>query len=132
MNLASVSLSSFKKTVKDTFFQYYLQLTGWVFFPRKRIACDIWRVINSVYIHKYISDHVHIFNHLNITPTSSPLASKITFRHTKNITNVELNNDLASSDLILHITKSLSQLLDSYDFTLFSILDKHAPLITKH
>ena len=42
-----------------------------------------------------------------------------------------VSNDLASSDLILHHPVSLPELLDSYDSTLRSILDKHSRLITK-
>ena len=49
----------------------------------------------------------------------------------KNINIIEFNNDLASSDLILHPPTSLPEMLDSYDSTLRSTLDKHAPLITK-
>ena len=50
---ASVSLLSFKKQLKTHFLA--LPIISWlVFFPRTRIACDIWRVINSTYIHTYI------------------------------------------------------------------------------
>ena len=77
-----------------------------------------------------VSDHLPIFTHL--TPTSSLPRSKIIFSRTrKNINIVKFNNDLASSDLILHHLTSLPELLDSYDSTLCSIPDKHAPLITK-
>ena len=78
-----------------------------------------------------VSDHFPIFTHLNLTPIRPLLPSKFTFRHTKNINIFEFNNDLASSDLILHPPTSLLELLDSYDSTPRSILDKHAPLITK-
>ena len=62
---------------------------------------------------------------------TSPTPSEFTFRRTKNINIIEFNNDLASSDLILHPPTSLPELLNSYDSTLRSILDKHAPLIIK-
>ena len=61
---------------------------------------------------------------------TSPTPSEFTSRHTKNNI-IEFNNDIASSDLILHLPTSLTKLLNSYDSTLCSILDKHAPLITK-
>ena len=77
-----------------------------------------------------VSDHFPISTHLNLTPTPPP-PSKFTFHRTKNINIIEFNNDLASSDLILHPPISLPELLDSSDFTLCSILDKHVPLITK-
>ena len=78
-----------------------------------------------------VSDHFPIFTHLNLTLTPPPHPSKFIFRRTKTINIIEFNNDLASSDLILHPPISLPELLDSYDSTLLSILDKHAPLITK-
>ena len=65
------------------------------------------------------------YTHTSFTPC------KITFRCTKNINIIEFNNDLTSSDLILHPSKSLPEFLDSYDSTSRSILDKRAPLITK-
>ena len=78
-----------------------------------------------------VSDYFAIFTHLNLTPTPPPAPSKFIFRRTKNINIIESNNDLASSDLILHPITSLPELLDSYDSTLRSILDRHAPFITK-
>ena len=63
-------------------------------------------------------------------PTPPLLHSKITFRRPNNTNIVEFNNDLASSDVILHPPAS-HELLDIYESTLRSILDKHAPLITK-
>ena len=78
-----------------------------------------------------MGDHFPIFTHLNLTPTPSPPPSKIIFSRTKNINIIEFNNDLASSDLILHHPTSQPELLDSYNSTLRSILVKHALLITK-
>ena len=53
IDLASVSLSSFKKQLKTNL--SVLHSVNWlVFFPPKRIACHIRRVINSIYIHTYI------------------------------------------------------------------------------
>ena len=78
-----------------------------------------------------LSYHFPIFTHLNPTPIPPQPPSKFTFHRTKNINIIEFNNDLASSDLILHSPTSLPELLDSYDSTLRSILDKNAPLITK-
>ena len=60
MDLASVSLSSFKKTIKDTFFSVLPTVNWLVFFPRTRIACDIWRVINAIYIHTYIHTYIEV------------------------------------------------------------------------
>ena len=78
-----------------------------------------------------VSDHFHIFTHLNITPTPPASPCEFPFRRTKNINVIEFNNDLASSDQILHPPTLLPELLNSYDSTLRSIFDKHAPLITK-
>ena len=85
---------------------------------------------HEAYAHT-VSDHFPIFTHLNLTPTPPPPPSEITFRRTKTINIIEFNNDVASSDLILHSTTSLPELLNSYDSTLRSILNKHALFITK-
>ena len=78
-----------------------------------------------------VSDHFPIFTHLNLTPTPPPPSPKITFHRTKNNNIINLNNDLASSDLIIHPPTSLPELLDSCDSTLRSVLEKHSPLFTK-
>ena len=78
-----------------------------------------------------VSDDYPIFTHLNLTPTPPPPLTTIIFFGAKNININEFNNDLASSDLILHPPTSLPELLDSYDSTLYSTLDNHTPLITK-
>ena len=78
--------------------------------------------------HKLLSLYLITFL-FSLTPPPPP--SKFTFRHTKNINIIEFNNDLTSSNLILHPPTSLPELLDSYNSTLRSVLDKHAPLITK-
>ena len=72
-----------------------------------------------------------LFSLTSILHPHLPTPFKFTFRRTKNINIIEFNNDVASFDLILHPPTSLPQLLDSYDSTLRSILDKHASLITK-
>ena len=70
------------------------------------------------------SNHFSIFTHLNLTPTPPPSPSKITFHRTKVINIIKFNNELISSDLILHPPTSLPELHDSYDSTIHSILDK--------
>ena len=64
-----------------------------------------------------------------LTPPPHPY--EFTFRRTKNNNIIEFNNVLATSNLILHPLTTLPELLDSYDSTVRSILDKHAPLIIK-
>ena len=83
-----------------------------------------------------VSNYFPIFTRVNLTPTPPPPTpppppSKFTYRPTKSINIIEFNNDLASSDLILHPSTSLPKVLNIYGSTLRSILDKHVPLITK-
>ena len=66
---------------------------------------------------------------LNPSPLNSTILKLSSFA-SKNIIIVEFNDDLASSDLILHHPASLPELLNSYYSTLRSILNKQAPLIT--
>ena len=77
------------------------------------------------------SDHFPIFTELQITPTPLPPPSLHSFRRINSINITDFTNDLASTNLIKQPPQCLSQLLLDYDSTLRSILDKHAPIITK-
>src|SRR6218665_684028 len=77
------------------------------------------------------SDHYPIFTLLNILPTPSPPPATHSFRRISSINIEAFMRDLSSSDLVLNPPSSLDDLLCSYNATLSSLLDKHAPVITK-
>ena len=117
-------LSSTKLTLRFCLYSHIQSYTG----PRYHF-----------FAHKSHSNNITIFYHWSLSHFHSPqpythtssTPSEFTFRRTKNINIIEFNNDLVSFDLILHPPISLPELLDSYDSTLRSTLDKPAPLITK-
>ncbi|XP_041466267.1 uncharacterized protein LOC121416820 [Lytechinus variegatus] len=77
-----------------------------------------------------VSDHMSIFCTLNVCRTPLPV-NKVSYRKLSNVRLDALNNDLASSELCLNPPDSLDDLASSYDSTLRSILDKHAPMCLK-
>src|SRR6218665_3539208 len=77
------------------------------------------------------SDHYPIFTLLNILPTPRPAPAPHSFRRISSINIEAFMRDLFSSDLVLNPPSSLDDLLCSYNATLSSLLDKHAPIITK-
>jgi exonuclease III len=77
------------------------------------------------------SDHFPIFSTLTISPLPPPPSSEISFRCFKSISITKLTRDILNSRLITHPPTNLSDLVDSYNTTLSSLLDKHAPLKTK-
>src|SRR5208282_4823089 len=62
---------------------------------------------------------------------SSPPIINRTFRRTHSIDVDMFMSDLLSEQLITQPPSHLSDLIELYNFTLSSLLDKHAPLITK-
>src|SRR6218665_517578 len=74
------------------------------------------------------SDHHPIFTLLNILPTPRAAPASHSFRRISSINIEAFMRDLSSSDLVLNPPFFL---LCSYNATLSSLLDKHAPIITK-
>jgi exonuclease III len=85
----------------------------------------ITRTVNSP------SDHFPVFSSLNITPPKPSPLSKHSFRPIKSINIHSFIRDILSSTLITHPPSNLSDLVDCYNSTLSSLLNKHAPVITK-
>jgi exonuclease III len=77
------------------------------------------------------SDHYPIFSTLTISPLPPPSLSEFSFRCLKSINISKFTRDILNSRLITHPPTNLSDLVDSYNTTLSSLLDKHAPLKTK-
>jgi hypothetical protein len=77
------------------------------------------------------SDHFPIFSSLHITPSKPPSLTKHSFRPVKSINIHSFIQEILSSTLITHPPSALSDLVDCYNSTLSSLLNKHAPVITK-
>ena len=77
------------------------------------------------------SDHFPIFSTLTISTLPPPPLSQISFRCLKSVSITKLTRDISNSRLVTHPPTDLSDLVDSYNSTLTTLLDKHAPLKTK-
>ncbi len=77
------------------------------------------------------SDHFPIHIKLNISLLPPPPPTLVTFRSFSSLDVNAFMSDLSSSRLITHTPNSLGSLLISYDLTLTTLLNKHAPLKTK-
>jgi len=77
------------------------------------------------------SDHFPIFSSLSISPIAPPLSSQIFFRCFKSISVSKFTRDILHSRLVTHPPRNLSDLVEAYNTTLSSLIDKHAPLKTK-
>ena len=77
------------------------------------------------------SDHFPIFTKLSISSTPLPPPTQHTFRRLHSINIDDFLSDVLSSPLITSPAETLDSLLSSYNTTLSSLLDKHAPVITK-
>jgi len=78
------------------------------------------------------SDHFPVFfSYLNISPDLPPSPQSYTFRRLNSIDHTSFLDDLKQSSLINNPPQLLNSLLDEYDTTLYSLLDKHAPVTTK-
>ena len=77
------------------------------------------------------SDHFPIFSKLSIARTPPLPPSLHSFRRFHSIDIDSFVSDIQSSRLITNPPKSLGSLLICYNITLSSLLDKHAPIISK-
>jgi hypothetical protein len=77
------------------------------------------------------SDHFPIFSRLHISPPNLPPLATISIRSLKSINLHKFTRDILSSRLLTHPPSDLASLVNLYNFTLSSILNKHAPLKTK-
>ena len=115
-------------------------LTQLVNFPTHRCGHTLDLIITAtnsalspVISHSQISpsDHFPVFCQLSIQPPSPPPLKHISFRCMDAIHIPHFVRDIFSSRLIHNPPSSLSDLVDCYNFTLSSLLNKHAPLKTK-
>jgi len=73
------------------------------------------------------SDHFPVFSYLNLSPNLPPPPQSYTYRRLNSIDHTSFLDDLKQSSLITNSPQLLNLLLDEYDTTLHSLLDKHAP-----
>jgi len=83
------------------------------------------------FTHWFPSDHFPVFTRLSINPTPLPPPTLHSFRQLHSIDVGSFLTDLKSSQLITGPPKSLGPLLSAFNTTLSSLLDKHAPIVTK-
>ena len=90
-------------------------------------------IINPIIITSHIvtSDHYPIFTSINVHSSPPPLPTIFTYRRINTIDYPKFIDDLNSSPLITNHPSCLLDLLDLFFATLRSLLDHHAPLLTK-
>lgn len=77
------------------------------------------------------ADHYPVFSYLNISRNSPPPVNVQSFRRLKSIDCDTFLSDLMQTTLITSPPQSLDALLDTYDTSIRSLLDKHAPIVNK-
>ena len=77
-----------------------------------------------------ISDHFVLHCNLNLAKPTTAVKT-VTCRKIRSVDIEKLRNDIINSSLCLSPQPALSELCDQYDEVLSSILDDHAPLLTK-
>ena len=92
-----------------------------------RTSCP---AVRSVLACDGLSDHFSVLSELEF-PRSKCVKKKIYFRRINKIDLDNLKNDILNSDLKTKPEKELPKLCKQYDTILQTILNKHAPLLTK-
>ena len=87
-------------------------------------------LITSTEVSTLMSDHKWIHVTINQKKKSWPV-KVISYRKLKNIDHEEMENNIASSPLVVEPADNIHALAEQYHDTLSSILDQHAPLITQ-
>jgi len=89
--------------------------------------------LNPVINHSPISasDQLPIFSSLSILPSIPLPLTQISFRCFQSVSVSKFTRDILHSRLISHTPPNLSDLVDTYNYTLTSLIDIHAPLKTK-
>jgi hypothetical protein len=78
------------------------------------------------------ADHFPVFSStLHITPPKPSYLSKHSFRPVKSMNFCSFTRDMLPSTLITNLPSNLSNLVDCYNFTLSSLLNKQTPIITQ-
>ena len=85
----------------------------------------------SVFPSDRISDHFTVIAEFH-TPVQAPIERKtVKYRNIRAINTDTLKSDLLESELVVNPRHTATDLANQYNDTLTTILNKHAPLITK-
>ena len=87
-------------------------------------------LIHSVEVGTFFSDHNAVHCKLKLMKPSHP-KNQVTYRKLKMIDHAHFTRDIRESNLITNPKSDLSGLIDQYNETLRTILEKHAPLKSK-
>ena len=77
------------------------------------------------------SDHFPLFTSISLSPLPPPPLVNLPYRSIKSINIKKFTRDIISSQLITNPPFNISDLIDSYNLTLSTLLNKHAPIRTK-
>ena len=94
-------------------------------------AADSWLNPSLSCLSHSPSDHFPVFTSLSLAAPPPPPPTYRSFRRIAAIDIDQFLSDLSSSDLIRNPPSTLPDLVHCFDTTLRSLLDKHAPLVTK-
>ena len=89
-------------------------------------------IIDRIFTSDGLSDHFMVIAELNFQINQHPTKEKISFGKTKNIDIETFNDDILNSQLLTKPKQDLSGLCEQFFSVLREILDRHAPLLTKH
>ena len=78
----------------------------------------------------FLSDHCSVLCDLHVVKPALPTKT-ISYRKIKDIDRQILRDELAETKLCLNSPNTLDDLVECYNSTLSSLLDRHAPLLTK-
>ena len=81
-------------------------------------------------LHVFLTDHAALHCALNLTKPQ-PTKKHISYRKYGSLDHDSFSNDISQSELITNPSNDLQTLIDQYNSTLKSILEKHAPLKTR-
>ena len=88
--------------------------------------------ISNVHTTDAFSDHFSITCTLHLTIPRPQINATVSFHKYHKIKKEKMKTDLIASDLINNPSKDADTLYEQYHSTLTTLIDKHAPLHTKH
>ena len=88
--------------------------------------------ISNVHTTDAFSDHFSITCTLHLPTLRPQISATVSFHKYHKINKEKMKTDLIASDLINNPSKDANTLYEQYHSTLTTLIDKHAPLHTKH
>ena len=89
-------------------------------------------IISHVNVGQFISDHAFVKCHINLSCPLKAKPNKISYRCYHKIDMNDFRADLLNCNFVRHPDVRAAGLYDQYCMDMGLILDKHAPLVTKH